>query len=41
MSKYIAAGLLGYWAGRKHRMLSKKLCWNNMRKGVRHIFRMI
>ncbi len=41
MSRYIAAGLLGYWAGRKHRMLRRKLCRNSIRKEARRLFRMI
>ncbi len=32
MSKYIALGLLAYWAGRNHRALSRRFCWNRLRR---------
>ncbi len=41
MSKYIAVGLLAYWAGRKHRLLSRKFCWNKLRRGAVRMMRMV
>ena len=41
MTKYLAVGLLAYWAGRRHRMLSKKLCWSKLRKGAMHLMRTV
>ena len=37
MNKYLAVGLLAYWAGRQHKALSRKFCWDKLRKEVRRM----
>ena len=41
MTKYLAAGMLGYLIGVKHKWLTKELCWSRMKKHAHRLMRML